>query len=192
MTNHYEASVHYNGIILLTAYLQRQFVYETVQVRLHNASDERIDQLKGFLDHTHAMLKLFEQTKSLMDNQKDKLKSFADQVTEMMQGYMKAEPTSTERLAIVASTLYAEQMMNDGIIRLGQVFQQDVGKNFGERIKYYTERTKAIDMVVQLLADGKEVGEGMLEQIDKWYENIAVQKEQILADIKKITEMLDY
>lgn len=192
MTNNYEASIHYNGIILLTAYLQRQFVYEMVQVRLHNASDDKFKQVKECLDHTHAMLKLFEETKSLFDGQKNKLKSFSEQVTLLMQSYIKEEPSFTERLAVVGSTLYAEQMMNNGIIRLGQVFQQDVGKDFAARIKFYEDRTKVVDIMVHLLADGKEVEEAMMQQVDKWYEGIAKQKKEILDDLKKINEMLDY
>ncbi|ATP40442.1 transcriptional regulator [Solibacillus sp. R5-41] len=192
MTNDYEASIHYNGIILLTAYLQRQFVYETVQVRLHNASDDKLKKVKDCLDRTHAMLKLFEETKSLLEGQTNKLKSFSEQVTLMMQNYIKEEPSFTERLAVVGSTLYAEQMMNNGIIRLGQVFQQNVGKDFTARTKFYEDRTKVIDIIVHLLADGKEVEEAMMQQIDKWYEGIAGQKNNILGDMKKINEMLDY
>ncbi|MEG0384754.1 MAG: transcriptional regulator [Solibacillus sp.] len=192
MTNQYEASIHYNGIILLTAYLQRQYVYETVQLRLHNASDDKFKKVKDSLDHTHAMLKLFEETKSLLDGQKNKLKSFSEQVTLLMQSYIKEEPSFTERLAVVGSTLYAEQMMNNGIIRLGQVFQQEVGKDFTARMKFYEDRTKVVDIMVQLLADGKEVEEAMMQQIDKWYEGIAGQKNNILGDLKKINEMLDY
>jgi hypothetical protein len=192
MTNHYEASIHYNGIILLTAYLQRQFVYETIQVRLDDVSDEKFKKAKDMLDRTYAMLKLFEETKSLMYGQKDKLKEFANEVTMMMQNYIKEEPSFNERLAVVGSTLYAEQMMNKGIIQLGHVFKQEVGKDFAARIKFYADRTKAIDMIVHLLSEGKEVEQAMLNQIDKWYEGIAKQKINILQDIKKINEMLDY
>ncbi|MEK4628688.1 MAG: transcriptional regulator [Solibacillus sp.] len=192
MTNHYEASIHYNGIILLTAYLQRQYVYETVQVRLNGASDENFKKAKDMLDRTYSMLKLFEETKSLMDGQKDKLKAFSNEVTMMMQNYIKEEPSFNERLAVVGSTLYAEQMMNNGIIQLGHLFKQNVGKDFAARTKFYADRTKAIDIIVHLLAEGKEVEPKMLDQIDKWYDGIAKQKINILQDMKKINEMLDY
>lgn len=192
MTNHYEASVHYNGIILLTAYLQRQFVFETVQVRLNGANDEKFKKAKDMLDHTYTMLKLFEETKSLMDGQKNKLKSFAGEVTLMMQNYIVENPTFNERLAVVGSTLYAEQMMNNGIIQLCKVFKQEVKKDHLSRVKFYEDRTKAIDIIVHMLAQGKEVEQGMLDQVDKWYEGIANQKIKILQDIKKINEMLDY
>ena len=192
MTNNYEASIHYNGIILLTAYLQRQFVYETIQVRLNGASEDKLLKAKEMMDHTYAMLKLFEETKSLMDGQKNKLSSFADEVTFMMQNYIQDEPAFNTRLAVVGSTLYAEQMMNNGIIQLCHVFNQEVKTDYTKRIKFYADRTKAIDIVVHLLAEEKEVEQGMLRQIDKWYEGIAKQKINILQDIKKINEMLNY
>lgn len=192
MINNYEASIHYNGIILLTAYLQRQFVYETIQVRLNGASEDKLVKSKEMMDHTYAMLKLFEETKSLMDGQKNKLSSFAGEVTFMMQNYIQDEPSFNTRLAVVGSTLYAEQMMNNGIIQLCHVFNQEVKTDYTKRIKFYADRTKAIDIVVHLLAEEKEVEQGMLRQIDKWYEGIAKQKINILQDIKKINEMLNY
>ena len=192
MVNHYEASIHYNGIILLTAYLQRQYVYETVQVRLNDANDEKFKKVKDMLDRTYDMLKLFEQTKSLMPGQKEKLLAFASEVSIMMQNYIKDVPDFNERLAVVGSTLYAEQMMNNGIIQLGHIFQQDVGKDFGARTKFYADRTKAIDIIVHLLVEGKEVEPAMLQQIDKWYEGIAKQNANIVDDTKKINEMLNY
>ena len=192
MTNHYEASIHYNGIILLTAYLQRQFVYETVQVRLNGASDEKLKKAKDMLDHTYSMLKLFEETKSLMDGQRDKLKTFSGEVSFMMQNYIQEEPDFNDRLAVVGSTLYAEQMMNNGIIQLAHVFKQEINKDYAARTKFYADRTKAIDIIVHLLAEGKEVEQGMLKQIDKWYAGIEKQKVGILQDLTKINEMLDY
>lgn len=192
MTNQYEASIHYNGIILLTAYLQRQFVYETIEVRLSGANDEKLKKVKDMMDHTYAMLKLFEETKSLMDGQKNKLVTFADEITFMMQNYIEDEPTFNERLAVVGSTLYAEQMMNNGIIQLCHVFNQEVKKDYTERVKFYADRTKAIDIIVHMLSEGKEVEQAMLDQIDKWYEGIAKQKTNILQDIKKVNEMLNY
>ena len=190
--NNYEASIHYNGIILLTAYLQRQFVYETIQVRLNGTSEEKLTKVKDMMDHTYAMLKLFEETKNLMDGQKNKLLSFADEITFMMQNYIQDEPSFNERLAVVGSTLYAEQMMNNGIIQLCHVFNQEVKKDYTERVKFYADRTKAVDIIVHLLSEEKEVEQGMLRQIEKWYEGIAKQKLNILQDIKKIHEMLNY
>lgn len=192
MINNYEASIHYNGIILLTAYLQRQYVYETIQVRLNDVSDDKLKKVKDMMDHTYAMLKLFEETKSLMDGQKNKLSSFADEMPFLMQNYIQDDATFNDRLAVVGSTLYAEQMMNNGIIQLCHVFNQEVKKDYTERIKFYADRTKAIDVIVHLLSEGKEIEQGMLRQIDKWYEGIAKQKQNILQDIKKINEMLHY
>src|SRR5690606_16640591 len=106
---HYEASIHYNGIILLSAYLQRQYVYRTIQVRLNGASEEPLNKVKSMLEHTELMLNIFEESKELMDGQRNKLKSFADEVALLMQNYIKENPDFKERLAVVGSTLYSEQ-----------------------------------------------------------------------------------
>ena len=189
---HYEASINYNGIILLSAYLQRQYVYRTIQVRLNGASEEPLNKVKNMLDHTEAMLNVFEEAKSLLDGQRNKLKSFADEVSLMMQNYIKEDPDFNERLAVVGSTLYSEQLMNNGIIKLGYIFKQNIGKDFPARVKFYEERTKVIDVMVQLVSDGKEIEQGMQDILNKWYEGIANQKKGIMEDLSKINEMLDY
>lgn len=189
---HYEASINYNGIILLSAYLQRQYVYRTIQVRLNGASEEPLNKVKNMLDHTEAMLNVFEETKSLLDGQRNKLKSFADEVSLMMQNYIKEDPDFKERLAVVGSTLYSEQLMNNGIIKLGYIFKQNIGKDFPARVKFYEERTKVIEVMVQLVSDGKEIEQGMQDILNKWYDGIAFQKKGILEDLSKINEMLDY
>ncbi|WP_274307097.1 transcriptional regulator [Solibacillus daqui] len=188
----YEASIQYNGIILLASYLQRLYVYETIQVKINNATDEKLKKVKGMFEHSEMMVKIFEETKSLMDGQRDKLKSFAGEVSLLMQDYIKDEPDFNERLAIVGSTLYGEQMMNFGVIKLGHIFKQNVGKDFPTRAKFYEERTKAVDLMVHLVAQGDTIEEGMQDLIDKWYVGIAAQKGGILSDIRKINEMLDY
>lgn len=43
----YEASIHYNGIILLASYLQRLYVYETIQVKINGATDEKLKKYKA-------------------------------------------------------------------------------------------------------------------------------------------------
>ena len=189
---HYEASINYNGIILLSAYLQRQYVYRTIQVRLNGASEEPLNKVKNMLDHTEAMLNVFEEAKSLLDGQRNKLKSFADEVSLMMQNYIKENPDFSERLAVVGSTLYSEQLMNNGIIKLGYIFKQNIGKDFPARVKFYEERTKVIEVMVQLVSDGKEIEQGMQDILNKWYDGIAIQKKGILEDLSKINEMLDY
>lgn len=189
---HYEASIHYNGIILLTAYLQRQYVYRTIQVRLSGASEEPLNKVKTMLEHTEAMLGVFEESKSLMDGQRNKLKSFSAEVAMMMQNYIKEDPDFNERLAVVGSTLYSEQLMNNGIIKLGYIFKQNIGKDFPARVKFYEERTKVIDVMVQLVSEGKEIDQGMQNILNKWYDGIANQKKGIMEDLSKINEMLDF
>lgn len=189
---HYEASVHYNGIILLSAYLQRQYVYRTIQVRLNGASEEPLNKVKNMLEHTELMLNIFEESKDLMEGQRHKLKSFADEVALLMQNYIKEEPDFKERLAVVGSTLYSEQLMNNGIIKLGYIFKQNIGKDFPARVKFYEERTKVIDVMVQLVSEGKEIEKGMQDILNKWYDGIAIQKKGIMEDLSKINEMLDF
>lgn len=143
-------------------------------------------------EHSEMMVKIFEETKSLMEGQRNKLKDFAGEVSLLMQDYIKDEPDFNERLAVVGSTLYGEQMMNFGVIKLGHIFKQDVGKEFPARAKFYEDRTKAIDLMVHLVSQGETVEDAMQDLINKWYVGIAAQKGGILTDIRKVNEMLDF
>lgn len=64
MTNN--ATAQYNGIILLTGYLQRLFVAETIYRRTNEPyHPERFEQIKSLMDETYSIIPIFEQTKSL-------------------------------------------------------------------------------------------------------------------------------
>jgi len=189
-----DAKKAYNGIVLLTGYLQRLFVFENIQKQLKLPYDaKRIEKVKELFEDTLAMLPVFEQTKELTDSQISKLKSVASEVERLMSGYFKEGPVSFhEKLAYVGSTLYSEQHVNLGIIRLGKVFQTEVNRDFHKRVEFYEERTKFIDTIVSLIRKKKPVEEKAKEIIELWYANVIINKEHILNDIKSIGQLIGF
>lgn len=184
----------YNGIVLLTGYLQRLYVFEKIHHELNMPHDpERLQQVKELFDDTLAMLPIFEQTKELFPTQVNKLKSVMEKVEKLMSTYFKEEPLSFhEKLAYVGSTLYSEQHVNLGILRLGKVFQVEVNKDFEKRVKYYEERTKFIDTIVSLIKNKKPVEEKAMNIIDMWYTNVEKNKENILTDLQLIGKLIGF
>ncbi|QCR32595.1 hypothetical protein [Lysinibacillus sp. SGAir0095] len=189
-----DINAQYNGMILLTGYLQRLFVAETIYRRIGEPYDqERFDKAKALLDETYTIMPVFEETKSLTPAQKIQLQLIAQQTDELMQTYFKQMPlTFKQKLAIVGSSLYAEQHVNSGIIRLGKMFNVEVNKDFHQRIKFYEQRTKMIDYLVFAFHHNEEVEEQFMKPIDPWFNDVMRNKDFVLDDFKQIAQLLEF
>ena len=187
------SKIQYNGIILLTAYLQRIYVEETIYVRIEQTNTSRLELTKTLLDDTYMIQGMFEQTKALTEGQTKKLASITQHMQQLMRGYFKeSAPSTTDKIAIVGSSLYGEQTMNNGILRLGELFDEEINKDFHMRKKLYEDRIKVIDGIVHMFTNKKEIEENLLKPIDKWYADICNQQQYILSDTMKIGEMIGF
>lgn len=184
----------YNGMILLTGYLQRLFVSETIYRRLDEChNQERLKLAKELLDEAYTILPVFEKTHTLTNEQKGQLQNIAATTNELMTTYFKDEPYSfNEKIAIVGSSLYAEQHVNAGIVRLGQLFNVEVNRDFHMRIKFYEDRTKMIDYLVYTIEQKEHFDEKMSNVIDSLFNDVMRNKEFILNDFKQIPQMLEF
>lgn len=182
----------YNGLILITGYLQRLFVYETINEKLNIKKDKaRLEKIKSLIDTTYTILPEFERTKCLREDQTLQLILILDEIKNFMKTYFNPLAVSfNEKLAIVGSSLYAEQKVNDGIIKLGKLFQIEINRDYEMRSKFYADRTKMIDYLVHTIAKKEQPDEQFIKPIEPWYENIMRNKEGILSDIEKIYELI--
>lgn len=186
-----KAKTHYNGIMLLTSYVQRLYVAQSIAIALKKKEASSLHEVKELFDRINAIVPVFEQTRELTDGQLGSLKAITERVQELMDRYF--NPLNTEftyKLGIVGSSLYGEQQMNNGVIRLGELFHEEIHPDFFARVKMYEERTKMINYVVHLYSEGNVPEESIIAIIEQWYEAIIKQKDYILQDITKITEML--
>lgn len=178
--------------MLLTSYIQRLYAAKSIAIQLNKAESTAIEQVKELFDHINAIVPVFEQTKQLTDGQLQSLLQITAEVKEQMGRYF--NPLNTEftyKLAIVGSSLYGEQQMNNGVIRLGELFNETVNRDFFMRVKMYEERTKMINYIVYLYSQGKKPDDNIIDVIEQWYEGIIKQKQDIIHDIDKIVPMLN-
>ncbi|MCM3388365.1 hypothetical protein LG296_10005 [Ureibacillus chungkukjangi] len=189
-----DIKAQYNGIILLTGYLQRVFVAETILERVGEPyNQERYDIAKALLDDAYTILPVVEETKTVSQDQKKKLEIIAKHTGELMKTYFKQMPlTFNEKLAIVGSSLYAEQHVNAGIVRLGELFNIQVNKDFHQRVKFYEQRTKMIDYLVFTLNQKEELEEQFTKPIDPWFADVIRNKDLILEDFKQVGQLLEF
>ena len=189
-----DAKTQYNGIILLTSYLQRIFVAETIYRKCsQHHSAARFELSQALLDEVHTIVPVFEETKNLTDAQIQQLQVITNRTIDLMQGYFKLMPQNfNDKLAVVGSSLYGEQLMNSGILRLGELFGIDINKDFHMRVKFYEDRTKVIDVIVHQISDGGHPDESIVKPIETWYNDIISQKDHILNDMDQITQMIGF
>lgn len=190
-----KATKQYNGMILLTGYLQRLFVAETIYRRLNEPHDpERFEKAKSLLDEAYTIVQVFEKTQSLTYEQKEQLLLIVKKTENLMASYFKEETTYSfpQKIAIVGSSLYAEQHVNSGIVRLGEIFKVEVNRDFHMRIKFYEQRTKVIDYLVYSIENKEQPVEQIMKAIDSWFNDVMRNKEFILNDLNQIPQMLEH
>lgn len=188
-----KVKVNYNGILLLTSYLHRVYVTEQIKGILHKKDDTRLHDVKTMLDDVGLMRTMYEQTSALTDTQLTKLLTMSEKVKLYMNDFFPAgEATFADQLTLVAASLYGEQAMNDGILRLIKLYGEEAKGDFEARVQFYKDRTRAMDIMVHNLEKNEEIPKQMTDLVEQWYANIDKQRSLVLSDMSKIEQMLTF
>ena len=191
-TNQQHAKTQYNGIILLSSYIHRLFVQQTIEIRLLNEKTHwKLDQYKEMLNDVSLIMSMFEQTKDLTVGQHDKLIEIYSQTNDQFENFFKIEPMFLEKVAIVASSFYGERHLNEKIIHLSKLFDVTIASDYEKRIQFYDERIKLMDFVVHALSQGDDLKPDLVQQIEMWYSNVNAIKQPIMDDLSKIPLLLN-
>lgn len=183
--------VQYNGMLLLASYVQRLHVFYATLQHVEQKQYKELQQQKEAFDSINAIMPMFEATKTLTMTQFDKMQELTTSTIEAMKHYF--QPLNTTfgyKVAVVTSTFFGEQMMNNGIIRLSHIFKEEISKDFERRVKFYEERTKMMQIVVVLLKDGKMPEDDIVNTVEKFYEGIMQNQQLIIDDLQKISPMI--
>ena len=192
-TNQQHAKTQYNGIILLSSYIHRLFVQQSVEIRLLEEEKHwRIDQFKEMLNDVSLIMSMFEKTKDLTVGQFDKLIEIYSQTNDQFQNLFKPEPTFSEKVAIVASSFYGERHLNEKIIHLSKLFDAAITSDYEKRIQFYDDRIKLMDFVVHALSQGDDLKPELVQQIEGWYSNVSSIKQPITDDLSKVPLLLNF
>lgn len=185
------AQIEYNGMILLHSYLQRFYVYENTKLLLgYSTEPAQLKEVKEFMDEVNLMVTMFEETNEMATTQYARLMTIQGRVLELCDTYFEDTDDFRYKVALVASALYGERTMNAHVIRLGQLFDVEVGADFERRIPFYQERTKAMNAVVHMLRQDEALPEKMIETIELWYGGMSKQRDKVLGDAQRIKPML--
>ena len=186
------AKTQYNGIILLSSYIHRLFVQQSVAIRLLDEKQEtKLNMFKGMLDDLALITSMFEQTKDLTVDQYKKLMAIYEKTNEQFPHFFKFEPTIlSEKVAIIAASFYSERHLNEKIIHLSKLFDETITSDYEKRIQFYDNRIQLMDFVVHALSQGDDLKPELVQQIELWYNNVTSIKEPIIDDLSKVPMLL--
>ena len=191
-TNQQHAKTQYNGIILLSSYIHRLFVQQSIEIRLLNEEKHwKLDKIKEMLNDVSLIMSMFEQTKDLTVGQHDKLIEIYSQTNDQFENFFEPEPMFLEKVAIVASSFYGERHLNEKIIHLSKLFDVTIASDYEKRIQFYDERIKLMDFVVHALSQGDHLKPELVQQIEMWYSNVSSIKQPIIEDLRKVPLLLN-
>lgn len=178
-------------MLLLASYVQRLHVFYATLQHLEDKTYPQIEEQKKAFESLNLMMPMFETTKILTMSQFNKLQELTEQTSVAMEEYFQPLNTSQSyKIALVASTFFGEQLMNSGVLRLGQLFDEKVPEEFTKRIKFYEDRTRMMQAVVHVLKEGKTPEEKIMQIINDYYNGIISRKESIIGDLQKISPMI--
>lgn len=189
------AAIQYNGLVLLYGYLQRLYVHERTKGLLDNGAFnvEKIDIITQHLKKIHDITDVFDNNKKLDETNQALLLDIANVCSEMSDEYKNEilnSKTFKDELAVVASTIYAEEHINNGIIKMGELFNPEIQDRFMQQILYYRNRVALVNAVVQKETEGKEISEKEKEQIKNWYVETSQTSSYMKKDFDSIKEYI--
>ena len=187
-----EQTIHqYNGLLLLTSYLHRMYIAEQLKASFAHTSLASAAELRSLLDDVHMLRARFEQSQQLHPTEQQQLLHISADTKRLIEHYMPSEQaTFLEKVAIVTATMFGEKEMNDGVLRLQQLFQLKISDDFYARIPFYRERTQAMDRVVQHLECNEPIPKSIKQLVHSWYENIYNQSNLVSVDLARIDELV--
>lgn len=186
------AKTQYNGMILLSSYIERLYVQASISKQLGDHHDEqRAPQFKQYYEDLSMIMAVFEESKMLTEHQLNKMLDIYEEVNAQFQSFFKVgEPTLSEKVALIAASFYGERHLNEKIIRLSQLFDAKISTDYERRIGFYNDRIKLMDYVVIALTKGDPLKPELLEQLDTWYGNITSIQEHVVTDLTKVPQLL--
>lgn len=166
------------------------FVFEQIKgIIALGQNNEKMNALPSILDYLSDLMQKFEQTKSLSDLQIKELLEISEEVQGMLIDYLPPSPESNtfgEKLAITGSTIYAEEHINNGVIKLGEIFSPEIRDHFSQRAPYYRDRVNLVNQIVHKIANNQPLTPEERNQVEDWYEALMENIDGIDSDFDTI------
>ena len=188
-----QTTFQYNGLVLLYAYLQRAYVHHRTLDLLAAPADPRAaQQLPSLLDRVGGAMIAFEKDAGLTAEDARAMRDIVDEARPLVQGCLPQPGDSPQRqLAAVVSAVYAEEHVNTGIVRMGELLDPDIADRFRQRIPFFRSRVALVRSWVEKATKRHELTPDEAAERDRLLSDVTVASRSVDADLRTITHYLD-
>lgn len=187
-----QTTFQYNGLVLLYAYLQRAYVHHRTLDLLAAPADPRAaQQLPSLLDRVGGAMSAFDKDAGLTAEDARAMRDIVDEARPLVQGCLPQPGDSPQRqLAAVVSAVYAEEHINTGIVRMGELLDPDIADRFRQRIPFFRSRVALVSSWVEKATKRHELTPDEAAERDRLLSDVRVASRSVDADLRTITHYL--
>ena len=187
-----QTTFQYNGLVLLYAYLQRAYVHHRTLDLLAAPADPRAaQQLPSLLDRVGGAMSAFDKDAGLTAEDARAMQDIVDEARPLVQGCLPQTGDSPQRqLAAIVSAVYAEEHVNTGIVRMGELLDPDIADRFRQRIPFFRSRVALVSGWVEKATKGHELTPDEAAERDRLLSDVTVASRSVDADLRTITHYL--
>jgi hypothetical protein len=187
-----QTTFQYNGLVLLYAYLQRAYVHNRTLDLLAAPADPRAAQkLLSLLDRVGGAMSTFDKDAGLTEDDARAMRDIVDEARPLVQECLPQAGDSPQRqLAAVVCAVYAEEHVNNGIVRMGELLDPDIADRFRQRIPFFRSRAAMVSSWVQKATEQHELTPDEAAERDRLLSDVTVASRSVDADLRTITHYL--
>ncbi|WP_181773597.1 hypothetical protein [Amycolatopsis pittospori] len=184
-----------NALTFLYAYTQYVLVHERVMAgqppdKPAELDQPRIVKLAKVVDD---MILDFRKEDGLNDTERRRVVRIARELKpHVLEKWPRGSASLTEWIASAAAHFYCEEHVNNGYVRMGRVFDQDMADRFLERVEFCRGQTLTITKYANKVADGEPLTEGEENQLEVWKEDAVNHLDNLDSDFGDIKMYVDF
>lgn len=187
-----DVRLQFNGLVLLYGYLQRIYVHDQVLAMLgEQGSPSTADDLPPMLALVGGAMRSFDPEGGLSPDEVHDLESVVDAAQPLVAGCLPQPGDSPgHQLAAVSAAVYAEDHVNNGIVRMGDLLDPDVADRFRQRIPSFRNRVAVVTNWVERAADHQSLTAEEASERDRLLADVTVAAPNVESDLRTVRTYL--
>ncbi|MEV6911273.1 hypothetical protein [Amycolatopsis sp. NPDC051071] len=177
-----------NALTFLYAYTQYVLVHERVMAGLPPDKPAELDQprILKIAKIVDDMILDFRKEDGLNDTERRRVIRLSRELKPHVREKWPRGDSLTEWIASAAAHFYCEEHVNNGYVRMGRVFDQDMADRFLERVEFCRGQTVTITNYANKVADGEPLTQGESNQLEVWKEDAVSHLDNLDSDFGDI------
>lgn len=184
-----------NALTFLYAYTQYILVHERVMAGLPPDRPAELDQprILKLAKVVDDMILDFRKEDGLNDTERRRVVRISRELKPHVQEkWPRGDADLTTWIASAAAHFYCEEHVNNGYVRMGRVFDQDMADRFLERVEFCRGQTMTITKYANKVAAGDVLTVGESNQLEVWKEDAIAHLDNLDSDFGDIKMYVDF